>query len=104
MPHFSGFLVGSLFYRRPVTDVGVTERVAYLVFSIAFFCYTSLESLPIFLAEREIFQREYSRGAYRAISYVTAVTLVYIPFLLVLTVVFCVISYYLVLLPNNAGT
>ena len=26
-----GFLVGSLFYRRPRTDVGVTERVAYLV-------------------------------------------------------------------------
>jgi ABC-type multidrug transport system permease subunit len=99
-----GFLVGSLFYRRPVTDVGITERVAYLVFSIAFFCYTSLESLPIFLAEREIFQREYSRGAYRALSYVTAVTLVYLPFLLVLTVVFCVISYYLVLLPNNADT
>lgn len=32
-----GFLVGSLFYRRPVTDVGVTERVAYLVSFDVFF-------------------------------------------------------------------
>lgn len=78
--------------------------MAYLVFSIAFFCYTSLESLPIFLAEREIFQREYSRGAYRCISYVTAVTIVYIPFLLILSILFVVISYYLVMLPNDAST
>lgn len=99
-----GFLVGSLFYRRPETDVGVTERVAYLVFSIAFFCYTSLESLPIFLAEREIFQREYSRGAYRAFSYVTAVTLVYIPFLLILGLFFAIASWWLVMLPNEAET
>ena len=99
-----GFLVGSLFYRRPETDVGVTERVAYLVFSIAFFCYTSLESLPIFLAEREIFQREYSRGAYRAISYVTAVSLVYVPFLLILGFVFAITSWWLVMLPNEAET
>jgi ABC-type multidrug transport system permease subunit len=99
-----GFLIGSLFYRRPLTDVGVTERVAYLVFTIAFFCYTSLETLPIFLAEREIFQREYSRGAYRAISYVTAVTIVHIPFLLVLGLLFAIPSYWLVMLPNEAET
>jgi ABC-type multidrug transport system permease subunit len=99
-----GFLIGSLFYRRPETDTGVTERVAYLVFAIAFFCYTSLESLPIFLAEREIFQREYSRGSYRAISYVTAVSTVYLPFLLVLGFMFAIPSYWLVMLPNDAET
>ena len=96
--------MGTLFYQRPKTDVGVTERVAYLVFSIAFFCYTSLESLPIFLAEREIFQREYSRGAYRAFSYVTAVTLVYIPFLFLLGLFFAITSWWLVELPNEAET
>ena len=99
-----GFLMGSLFYRRAETDVGVNERIGYLVFTIAFFCYTSLEALPIFLAEREIFQREYSRGAYRAISYVTAVTMVQIPFLLVISLIFTIPSYYLVFLPNEAET
>jgi len=63
---------------------------------VAFFMYTSLEALPIFLAEREIFQREYSRGAYRGASYVVAVTTVYIPFLLFLGAIFLVASWWLV--------
>ena len=98
------FLIGSLFYRRPETDVGVTERVAYLVFTLAFFLYTGLDALPIFLSEREIFEREYSRGAYRAISYVTANTIVQIPFLLIIGLVYAIPSYYLVMLPNEAAT
>ena len=56
------------------------------------------------MAEREIFQREYSRGAYRAISYVTAVTIVHIPFLFVLGLMFSITSYWLVMLPIHAET
>ena len=84
---------------------GVTECLAYFVFQVAFFMYTSLEALPIFLAEREIFQREFSRGAYRAVSYVCAVTFVYLPFLLVLGGIFQLASWWLVgLLPQCAET
>ena len=97
-------LIGSVFYRRPETDVGVSERVAYLVFTIAFFCYTCLDALPIFLSERDVFEREYSRGAYRAISYVTAITIVQIPFLLIMVLVYAIPSYYMVMLPNEAET
>ena len=98
-----GFIIGSLFYQRPPTDEGVGECLAYFVFQVAFFMYTALEALPIFLSEREIFQREYSRGAYRAASYVTAVTIVYLPFLLILGAIFQVVSWWLVgLVPQNA--
>jgi ATP-binding cassette subfamily G (WHITE) protein 2 len=99
-----GIMIGSLFYKRPRTAEGVIERVAYLVFALAFFLYTSLEALPIFLAEREIFQREYSRGAYRAISYVTAVTAVYLPFLFILSLIFVIASWWLVGMPQIAET
>ena len=99
-----GLLLGTSFFRRPETDDGVNSRVAFAVFTVAFFSYTNLGSLPIFLAEREIFQREYSRGAYRAISYVTAVTIVHIPFLFVLGLVFSITSYWLVMLPIKAET
>ena len=99
-----GFLLGSLFHRLPEDDIGVTERVGYSVFTVAFSCYTNLEALPIFSAERDIFEREYSRGAYRAISYVTAVTVVHIPFLFVLGLMFAIPSYWLVMLPNEAET
>ena len=99
-----GFVIGSLFYNLPLTDDGVHERVGYLLFSIAFFLFSSMAALPVFIAEREIFQREYGRGAYRASSYVVATSLVVIPFLLVLNVAFIVPSYWLVMLPEDAGT
>ena len=99
-----GFLIGSLFYQLPEDDIGVAQRVGYAVFTVAFFNFTHLDSLPVFAAERQIFQREYGRGAYRAISYVTAVTIVFIPFLLVLVLLFSIPSYYLVMLPNEGGT
>jgi ATP-binding cassette subfamily G (WHITE) protein 2 len=82
---------------------GLQQRIGYLVFALAFFFFTSLEALPIFLAEREIFQREYSRGAYRGISYILANSLVYLPFLLVLASLFVSISWFLVGVSHSAG-
>lgn len=102
---FFGVLIGTLFKQTDKTKdtVNTDLQSAYFVFTIAFFYYTSLEALPIFLAEREIFQREYSRGAYRAISYVIATTLVNFPFMLVLSFLYSFITYWLVGLPNIAG-
>lgn len=65
-------LIGTLTLNTNTSSAGLRHRLSYFIFNIAFFFYTSLEALPIFLQEREIFQREYSRGAYRAISYTVA--------------------------------
>ncbi|CAN0193997.1 unnamed protein product [Discosporangium mesarthrocarpum] len=51
--------------------------------------------------ERLIFMREYSRGAYRAVSYSVANMLIYIPVFLILSVVFLIVSYFMVGLPSN---
>ena len=99
-----GFLLGSLFYRLPEDDIGVTERVGFSVFTVAFSCYTNLEALPVFAAERDVFEREYSRGAYRAISYVSAVAVVHIPTLFIFGLLFAIPSYWLVMLPNEGET
>lgn len=95
-----GILIGTLFLKTPDTLVGIQHRMSYFVFCIAFFYYTSLEALPIFLNEREIFQREYSRGAYRAVSYTIASFLVNLPFMLAIAVWFSCITYWLIGLPN----
>jgi hypothetical protein len=97
-----GVLIGTLFLNTEDTVFGLDHRLAYFVFTIAFYYYTSLEALPIFLAEREIFQREYSRGAYRATAYTVASSLVLFPFLLLMATVYCVITWWLVGLPNIA--
>lgn len=65
-------LIGTMVLNTDTSSAGLRHRLAYFIFNVAFFYYTSLEALPIFLAEREIFQREYSRGAYRASSYTIA--------------------------------
>lgn len=101
---FFGVLIGTLFKQTGVSPgrLNLDLQTSYFVFTIAFFYYTSLEALPIFLAEREIFQREFSRGAYRALSYVLAATVVTFPFMLVLAFVYSCITYWLVGLPNIA--
>ena len=99
-----GIQIGTLFLSSDETTSGLQHRLSYFVFTIAFFYYTSLEALPIFLAEREIFQREFSRGAYRAASYAISATLIQFPFLFIITYVYCCITWWLVGLPNLADT
>eukprot|EP01031_Cornospumella_fuschlensis_P040015 gene40015-48752_t len=73
-----------------------------LVLTIALYYFTSLDAMPVFLNEREIFRREYSRGAYRGLSYTIASQVVQLPFFLIMSLVFCGISWWLIDLPNVA--
>lgn len=98
-----GVMLGTLFLNTQDDMKGIQLRLSYFVFIAAFYYYTSLEALPIFLAEREIFQREFSRGAYRASSYTLAQTLVFFPPYLVIAVLFSCITWWLINLPNVAS-
>lgn len=101
---FFGIQIGTLFLNSDNNTSGLSHKLAYFVFTLAFYYYTSLEALPIFLAEREIFQREYSRGAYRALAYTISSQLVVIPFNLILAIIYSSITWWLVGLPNFADT
>ncbi|CAI9269054.1 unnamed protein product [Lactuca saligna] len=57
------------------------------------------EALPVFLQEREILMKETSCGSYRVSSYAIANGLVYLPFLLILAVLFAT-PLYCALVPN----
>jgi len=96
-----GILLGTLFLNTQDDLLGLQHRLSYFVFIAAFYYYTSLEALPIFLAEREIFAREFSRGAYRAGSYTVAQTLVTLPPYFFVSVWFSCITWWLVGLQNN---
>lgn len=102
---FFGFMIGTLFLQtnKDTEDLDLDFLRSYFVFTLAFFYYTSLEALPVFLSEREIFQREYSRGAYRALSYTLATSLVYWPFMFLLAVIYTMITWWLVGLPTIGG-
>jgi ATP-binding cassette subfamily G (WHITE) protein 2 len=47
-----GVMIGTLFLFSENTLSGIQHKMSYFVFIVAFFYYTSLEALPIFLQER----------------------------------------------------
>ena len=91
-----GLILGSVFFHAPQSLDGVASRASFFSFSLAFFFFTCTEALPIFLTERQIFIQETSRGAYRTLSYVLASTVVFVPFLLLLAVIFSCVAYFMV--------
>lgn len=99
---FVGFQMGTLFLFTANTDTGLGYRAAFFTFSLATFYWTSLEALPIFFNEREVFMREYSRGAYRASSYTIATWVVGFPALIVLASCYAVMTWWLIGFPPVA--
>jgi ATP-binding cassette subfamily G (WHITE) protein 2 len=101
---FMGLILGSLFYDTNGDYEGTVKRAGYFAFTAAFFFFTSLEALPIFLNEKDVFVREHGRGAYRTSSYVWANTLVYIPFFVILSLIYTTVTFFLVGLPGGASS
>lgn len=99
----TALILGTIFLNVHYSEEGVRQRQAFLAFTLALFIFTSTEALPVFLNERNIFIREVSRGAYRASTYTLAQTTVFIPFLLILAVIYTCISYFMVDLVHSAA-
>ncbi|KAB1210548.1 ABC transporter G family member 5 [Morella rubra] len=97
----SGLVLGSIFHNLKDDLVGAQERVGLFAFILTFLLSFTTEALPIFLQEREILMRETSCGSYRVSSYAIANGLVYLPFLLILSILFTIPLYWLVGLNPN---
>lgn len=99
----AGFILGSIFMNvdNNLGQVALQTRLGFFAFSLTFLLSTMTEGLPIFLQERTIFMRETSRGAYRVSSYVVANTFVFLPFLLMVGLLYTVPVYWLVGLRGN---
>ncbi|KAM0947289.1 putative ABC transporter, AAA+ ATPase domain, ABC-2 type transporter [Dioscorea sansibarensis] len=92
----AGLVLGSIFFNLPDDAAGAREHVGLFAFILTFLLSSTIEALPIFLQEREILTKETSCGSYRVSSYVVANALVFIPFLLVLAILFAVPLYLMV--------
>lgn len=101
---FTGIILGTIFI-NVATDQGnlaLQARIGFFAFSLTYLLSSTTEGLPIFLQERRIFMRETSRGAYRVSSYVISNTLIFIPFLLMIALLYTTPVYWLVGLRPNA--
>lgn len=94
----AGFVLGSIFFNvgNQQSHVALQTRSGFFAFSLTFLLSSTTEGLPIFLEERRTFMRETSRGAYRISSYVLANTLVFLPFLLLVGLLYSTPVYWLV--------
>eukprot|EP01018_Ginkgo_biloba_P029591 Gb_19188 [translate_table: standard] len=91
-----GVGLGSVYLKVGYNQRGLDERLGFFAFTLTFLLSSTTEALPIFLQERQILMRETSRGAYRVSSYVISNTLVFLPFLLIVAILFAVPVYWLV--------
>ncbi|XP_052196300.1 ABC transporter G family member 5 [Diospyros lotus] len=92
----AGLILGSIFYDLKDDLTGAEERVGLFAFILTFLLSSTTEALPIFLQDREILMKETSCGSYRVSSYAMANGLVYLPFLLILALLFTIPLYWLV--------
>jgi len=94
----AGFVLGSIFFNvgNQQSHVALQTRSGFFAFSLTFLLSSTTEGLPIFLDERRAFMRETSGGAYRVSSYVLANALVFLPFLLLVGLLYSTPVYWLV--------
>eukprot|EP00897_Mesotaenium_endlicherianum_P005311 jgi/Mesen1/4808/ME000243S03986 len=100
---FTSFLLASIFWKPNEGLQGAHNYVAFVAFAVCLVYFTSNDALATFITERQIFIRESSHYAYRASTYVVANMLVFLPFLLLLSVLFTLISWWSVGLAGGAG-
>eukprot|EP00252_Welwitschia_mirabilis_P018165 TRINITY_DN4040_c0_g2_i1.p1 TRINITY_DN4040_c0_g2~~TRINITY_DN4040_c0_g2_i1.p1 ORF type:complete len:620 (-),score=-26.42 TRINITY_DN4040_c0_g2_i1:294-2153(-) len=98
----AGLGLGSVYFGVGSTRRGIDERLGFFAFTLTFLLSSTTEGLPIFLQERQILMKEIGRGSYRLSSYVLSNAVVFVPFLLVVALLFAVPVYFLVGLSAEA--
>ncbi|KAL5573727.1 hypothetical protein UlMin_023324 [Ulmus minor] len=96
----AGFMLGTIFMNatndHDPRRVVFQTQIGFFAFSLTFLLSSTTEGLPIYLQERRILMRETSRGAYRLSSYVISNTLVFLPFLFAVAILYSTPVYWLV--------
>ncbi|CAN0902877.1 ABC transporter G family member 8 [Linum grandiflorum] len=91
-----GLVLGTIYINVGINKQGIEKRFGLFAFTLTFLLSSTTETLPIFINERPIILQEASGGLYRISSYLLANTLVFLPYFLVVSIVYSVSLYFLV--------
>ncbi|PIM98954.1 Transporter, ABC superfamily (Breast cancer resistance protein) [Handroanthus impetiginosus] len=91
-----GLVLGTIYINIGFDKSGIEKRLGLFAFTLTFLLSSTTETLPIFINERPILLRETSCGVYRLSSYLMANTLVFLPYLLAVAIIYSVSVYFLV--------
>ncbi|KAJ6488885.1 P-loop containing nucleoside triphosphate hydrolase protein [Mycena sanguinolenta] len=98
-----GLMLGTIWIRIGVHDSTINDRLSVHFFSVAFLAFMSVAGIPGFLEERSVYYRETKNGLYSTLPFVLSNTLVNMPFLLICTLLFTLISYWAIGLHTGAA-
>ncbi|KAJ8452759.1 hypothetical protein Cgig2_005095 [Carnegiea gigantea] len=82
-----GFALGTIYINIGYDKQSIRKTLGLFAFTLTFLLSSTTETLPIFVNERPILIRETSSGVYRLSSYLIANTLVFLPYLLVISII-----------------
>ncbi|KAL7003513.1 ATP-binding cassette sub- G member 8 [Sarracenia purpurea var. burkii] len=91
-----GLVLGTIYINIGFDKKGIEKRLGLFAFTLTFLLSSTTETLPIFINERPILLRETSSGVYRLSSFLIANTLVFLPYLFAIAVVYSISVYFLV--------
>uniref|UniRef100_A0A1D1Z708 ABC transporter G family member 8 n=1 Tax=Anthurium amnicola TaxID=1678845 RepID=A0A1D1Z708_9ARAE len=91
-----GVVLGTIYIHVGSDRQGMEKRMGLFAFTLTFLLSSTTETLPIFVNERPILLREASSGVYRLSSHLVANTLVFLPYLLAVALVYALSVYFLV--------
>ncbi|XP_074316714.1 ABC transporter G family member 4-like [Silene latifolia] len=91
-----GLVLGTIYINIGYNKEGIQKRLGLFAFTLTFLLSSTTETLPIFINERPILIRETSSGVYRVSSYLIANTLVFLPYLLAISIMYSISVYFLV--------
>jgi len=96
-------LMGTCWYDIGYNQDSVENRLGAFFFAVAFLCFMSVAGIPAIIEDKANFEKERANGAYGVASYVLANTLVGIPFIFLIAVIYTVIAYWLIMLNPSVG-
>ncbi|KAK4745498.1 hypothetical protein SAY87_011810 [Trapa incisa] len=91
-----GVVLGTIYINIGFDKEGIKKRFGLFAFTLTFLLSSTTETLPVFINERPILLQETSSGVYRLSSYLLANTLVFLPYLLVMAIIYSASLYFLV--------
>ena len=91
-----GALLGSIYINAGYGEVGKHKRLGLFAFTLTFLLTSTTETLPTFVTERPIVLSETAAGLYRLSSHAAAATMVFLPYLLAVALLYSSCVYFLV--------
>ncbi|KAI5659906.1 hypothetical protein M9H77_28699 [Catharanthus roseus] len=91
---FTAVIFATVYWNLDNSPKGNEERVTFLGFGVATIYYVSAEGFANYIQERSVIKRETAYNAYRKFSYWLSYSLVWLPSLFLLSMVFSTITFW----------